>query len=100
MKDWKYAELSHEAKVAGGPDVLLNTVKEEGIQEGKDSMKSEMAIIGLVGVVMGGLLLKGYNSAKERFEKKRKSKEAAEKAEAIIIEEMSKNKIDDLSDDE
>ena len=100
MKDWKYAELSHEAKVAGGPDVLLNTVKEEGIQEGKDSMKSGMAILGLVGVVMGGLLLKGYDFAKERFEKRRKSKEPAEKAEAIIIEEMSKNKIDDLSDDE
>lgn len=53
MKDWKYAELSHEAKVAGGPDVLLNTVKEEGIQEGKDSMIPVAELVGLVTFVLG-----------------------------------------------
>ena len=79
MSRWSYAQLSLDACKAGGPEKY----KEALICSGKTSMLPW--IFG--SLIVGGLVVSGFNKAKKYFKNRKHTKE-----EVIIVEEDSKTK--------
>ena len=73
---WEYAELSKNAKVAGGPQVFLDSLIEESKKPGKIQGHKEMYPIAILAslfgavVMWGGMKLIANNKDKEERSKK------------------------------
>lgn len=79
---WDYSELSKAAKVAGGPEKLMNQL----IAYGKDTGHKEMLPLVGVALVIGALGYAGITKLIEYFKMKRMvSLEAVEEAKAELI---------------
>lgn len=76
---WDYAELSHMAKEAGGPELLLETVKAGARSQGRIEGAGIGALVVTV-LFAGGTLL---------FGRYRKSKAVAETAASELIDEIN-----------
>lgn len=75
---WDYAELSKEAKEAGGPEKLMELIKQEG--------RSEMLPVVGVALCVGGLATLGISKLVKIFKRKKISPEEVETAKAEIIQ--------------
>lgn len=88
-KKWDYAELSQMAKLYGGPEKLLDTIKkynrQQGIKEGR------IQLLPWIGVAFaGGWAASQIPKAIQYFKTKGKkiTVKEAEKAEKILLKEM------------
>ena len=91
-KDWDYAQMTHEASLAGGPEKWVELIKDEAFANGMSEMKGKMAPLLAVaaGLGAGGMLLIQaiQKRVAKRKEEKCKSAELAEKAEARLVDKL------------
>lgn len=95
-KDWDYAQMSHAASLAGGPEKWLELIKSEeftkGVAKGTSEMKGKMApwLVVAAGIGVGGTLLiqKANEWARNRKEEKEQSAKRAAEAEAMLISHL------------
>lgn len=95
MKNWDYAKLSEMAKKNGGPEQLLQKVKDYNFQQGVKSERGKQApriAIATVGGAAFCWVIQKIPTAvkyiKEKFQKKNISKEEAQLAEEILVEKL------------
>ena len=50
---WNYAELAHVAKLAGGPEMLIEAIARKGFQAGVNSMNVPLIIVGSGAFLLG-----------------------------------------------
>lgn len=89
---WDYSDLSHQAKAAGGPEKLLETIEkfnyQEGVKDGKNSQNPVIALVGLfcLGIGVGGVKL--YQFVRGEIKKSQQLKimevEASEARECLV----------------
>ena len=58
MKNWEYADLSHNAALNGGPQKFCDKCVQKGIQIGKHKMTPVVVVVGLAALALGGVV--GY----------------------------------------
>ena len=61
---WEYAELSKQARAAGGAQALVNKIEEGGRQKGRDEMKPVVILTGIFSFVGGVVIPKIYHHFK------------------------------------
>lgn len=100
-KDWNYAKLSQEAKLAGGPEKLITKIKDyyfqEGITKGRKQMNPVIAITGLTGIGVGVAGLKLYEYIKN---KKKNDDDIITEEEVIEAEEQLLKEIQEYINDD
>ena len=95
MKDWDYAKLSEMAKKNGGPEQLLQKVKDYNFQQGVKSERSKQTPKIMIATAGGAALCwliqkipTAVKYIKEKLPKKNISKEEAQVAEEILVEKL------------
>ncbi len=83
---WNYAELSSEAKKAGGPEALMEIL----IQSGRDDMKPVVVLAGLIGAGLGVCVTTIICSLKQKCKDRQKAVEQAKKQLIQGIEEYDR----------
>ena len=92
-KDWDYAKLSHDVKVAGGVDVWVKTIKEAAYAQGSADTKNKLLLPVAVGcITIGALGQHAYHKlapmVKAKVMKKKQLKKDAEEAEILLKSEL------------
>ena len=88
MKDWDYAEFVKTAKNCGGPEAYVDSIKENAYEEGRESRNAEVALVGLGGLTIGGLLTWVWARHEKKKERRRQEKEAAKEAENELVQRL------------
>lgn len=84
---WDYAEMSSQAKKAGGPEQYAVQIFESGKEEGREEM---MLLIPVVLAIGSGLTFLGTKLTNHFKQKRAERKEALETATHKLAEEMQK----------
>ena len=84
---WDYAEMSSQAKKAGGPEQYAVQIFESGKEEGREEM---MLLIPVALVIGSGLTFIGTKLTNHFKKKRAERKEALETATHKLAEEMQK----------
>lgn len=95
--DWDYAQMSHTASLAGGPEKWVELIKNEafsngitkGIRETKGKLAPWIVVAAGVGVVGTLLAQQTYEWVMNRKEEKQLSVERATDAEAMLISSLT-----------
>lgn len=77
-----YRDLSHTAKLAGGPEALVKLLTEHGVNKGKQEMMPIVAMAATVSTAAAIAVVKAIDYFKR---KKKESEEEFEKAKAELI---------------
>lgn len=87
---WDYAKLSHMAKEAGGPDLLLSTMKANARSQGRVEGAG-------IGALVAGTIFTGVTLIYKHYSKKKTLADAAEAdlANRIHVYEMTTERMDD-----
>ena len=85
MKDWKYANLSKEAKLAGGPEKYVDDIEKNAWSLGrKDGQASMIPLLIILALVYGSIELAKW--IKKSMTEKRLSEKELEQAKAELIQ--------------
>ena len=106
-KDWNYAQMSHAASLAGGPEKWVELIKSEefakGVAEGASDAKEKMApwILIATGVGIAGTLIfqKTYKWIVGHKEGRQCSAEIAAEAESMLISGLKEYEAADASEE-
>ena len=96
---WDYAELTHNAKLDGGPEQFINNIESNAIELGRLEGREEMAP--MVGAAAGVGMLVSWGTMKLiQYIKKRKAlaRQNIDEAKQELLDEIE-NSSDDLSDE-
>lgn len=96
-KGWDYAQMSHIAAEAGGPEQWIKMIKDNSYSKGASDMKKKLlvplAVTGIISIVSVGE--KGYKKIKKVIlsnqERKVVAEKEAKKAEMLLKEKLQEN---------
>lgn len=100
-KDWNYAKLSKEAKLAGGPEKLITKIRDyylqEGITKGRKQMNPVIGVVLLGGIAVGvgGNKLYEYIKNKKKNDDDILTEEEVIEAEEQLLKEIQEHINDD-----